>query len=150
MTKTTFASAQESNTARNTWHLVDASQYRLGRMASQIAAVLMGKHRPLYTPHLSVGESVVVINAANVQLTGGKRDTRVYTRYTGHVGGLKKTSLGEYVDQKPEEVVKLAVRRMLPKTKTGKRLLSQLKVYAGAEHPHAAQNPKPLELGPSS
>jgi len=146
MTKTTFATAEQSGAARDTWHIVDASKYRLGRMSTRIAEVLMGKHRPLYTPHLGVGESVVVINASHVQLTGGKRETRVYTRYTGWMGGLRKKSLGDYVEQKPEELIKLAVRRMLPKNKSGRRMLTHLKVYAGAEHPHAAQNPQPLEL----
>ena len=146
MTKTTFATAEDRTRHQNTWYLVDASEHVLGRMAARIAEVLMGKHTPLYTPHMSVGCSVVVINAGQVKTTGNKRETRIYTHYTGWTGGLKSRSLGDYIEEKPEELIKLAVRRMLPKNKTGKRMLSRLKVYGGAEHPHTAQKPEALKV----
>ena len=114
MTKTTLATAADRLAAMNVWHLVDASEHVLGRMASRIAEVLMGKHRPLYTPHLSVGESVLVINAGKVKLTANKGETRIYRRYTGYPGGLRSRSLDDYRENKPEELINLAVRRMLP------------------------------------
>jgi large subunit ribosomal protein L13 len=128
------------------WHVVDASQYRLGRMATRLARILQGKHRPTYTPHVDTGDFVVVINADKVQTTGRKRDQKVYTRYTGWVDGLRKETLAEKLNRKPEEVITLAVRRMLPKTRLGRQMLTKLKVYAGSEHPHAAQAPKELKL----
>ena len=130
----------------NTWHLVDASNYVLGRMASRIAEVLMGKHKPLYTPHLSVGEGVVVVNAGKVKLTSTKGQTRIYRRYTGYPGGLRSRSLDDYRENKPEELIKLAVRRMLPKSRLGRQMLKRLKVYAGESHPHVAQKPQELKL----
>ena len=146
MAKTTLATAADHQTAMNTWHLVDASQHVLGRMAVRIAEVLMGKHRPLYTPHLSVGEGVIVINAGKVKLTANKGETRTYRRHTGYPGGLRSRSLGEYREQKPEELIKLAVRRMLPKSRLGRQMLKRLKVYAGDSHPHGAQKPAELKV----
>lgn len=128
----------------NTWHLVDASKYVLGRMAARIAEVLMGKHSPLYTPHLSVGEGVIVVNAAKVKLTANKGETRMYRKYTGYPGGLRTQSLEDYREHKPEELIKLAVRRMLPKSRLGRQMLKRLKVYAGESHPHVAQKPQEL------
>ncbi|MEM7205524.1 MAG: 50S ribosomal protein L13 [Planctomycetota bacterium] len=148
MTKTTFATEADRQEAAGTWYLVDASEHVLGRMAVRIAEVLMGKNRPLYTPHMPVGAGVVVINAAKAQVTGNKREGRIYRRYTGYTNGLHERSLGEYLERNPEELVKLAVRRMLPKTKLGKHMLSRLKVYSGAEHQHAAQQPQPLKISP--
>jgi len=130
----------------DTWHLVDASQHVLGRMASRIAEVLMGKHKPLYTPHLSVGEGVIVVNAGKVKTTANKGETRMYRRYTGYPGGLRSRSLEDYRENKPEELITLAVRRMLPKTRLGRQMLKRLKVYAGESHPHAAQMPQELKL----
>ena len=130
----------------NTWHLVDASEHILGRMAVAIATVLMGKHKPLYTPHINVGEGVIVINAQKVNTTGNKRSTRQYRHYSGYPGGLKYKTLGDYLEQKPEELIKLSVRRMLPKTRMGRQMLKRLKVYRGAEHPHGAQTPRPLTI----
>ncbi len=128
------------------WLLVDAEGVALGRMASRIARILQGKHRPIYTPHIDTGEFVVVVNAEKVLLTGKKMDQKVYHRYTGWAGGLKETTVRTMLERKPHEVVRLAVRRMMPKTKMGRRMLKKLKIYAGSDHPHEAQNPKPLEI----
>jgi len=146
MTRTTFASEADSRSAAAKWHLVDASKYELGRMAARVAEVLMGKHRPIYTPHILVGEGVIVVNAEKVITTGRKRETRVHTYYTGYPGGLRSSTLGEDLDHDACWVIKRAVRRMLPKTKLARIMLSHLKVYPGAEHPHAAQRPNSLEL----
>lgn len=146
MTRTTFATLADHTVAANTWHVVDASKYELGRMAARVAEVLMGKHRPLYTPHLLVGEGIVVINAAEVKTTGRKRETRVHTRYTQYPGGLRRSTLGEDLDDDPCWVVKRAVKRMLPKSKLARTMLSRLKVYPGPEHGQKAQRPQPLEL----
>lgn len=144
MTKTTFATVEKNHEAMNTWHVIDASGQTLGRMATRIATILMGKHRPDYTPHILVGEGVVVINADKIKLTGNKANTREYTFYTGHPGGLRSRKLGEYLAKAPDEVVRLAVRRMLPKNRIARRMISRLKVYSGAEHPHVAQKPAAL------
>ena len=146
MTKTTLATRDDHTRAMRTWHVVDASQHVLGRMAARIATVLMGKHRPLYTPHLSVGEGVIVINASKVVVSGNKREGKVYRHYTGHVGGLKEQTMEELVERNPEKLVTLAVRRMLPKNRLGRDMLRHLKVYAGPDHPHQAQKPTPLGL----
>ena len=145
MTKTTFATVEKSHEAMNTWHVIDASGQILGRMATEIATILMGKHRPDYTPHILVGEGVIVTNASKIKLTGNKGNTRAYTFYTGHPGGLRKRMLGEYLENAPDEVVRLAVRRMLPKNRIARRMISRLKVYPGDAHPHAAQNPAAID-----
>ena len=141
MTKTTFATVEKNHEAMNSWHVIDAAGKTLGRMATEIATILMGKHRPDYTPHILVGEGVIVTNADKIKLTGNKANTRVYTFYTGHPGGLREKVLGEYMESAPEEVVRLAVRRMLPKNRIARRMISRLKVYRGEAHPHAAQKP---------
>lgn len=146
MTKTTLATEADHQAAMAIWHLVDAQKCVLGRMASAIAEILMGKHKPLYTPHISVGEGVIVINAGKIKTSGEKHETRVYRRYTGHPGGLREQTLGEYRKRKPEEMITLAVRRMLPKGRLGRQMLKRLKVYAGSTHPHAAQKPQELNL----
>lgn len=146
MTRTTFATLADHRVAAATWHVVDASKYELGRMAARIAEVLMGKHKPLYTPHILVGDGVIVINAAQVKTTGRKRETRVHTYYTQYPGGLRRSTLGEDLDHDPAWVVKRAVRRMLPKNKLGAKMLANLKIYRGTEHPHQAQKPQPREL----
>lgn len=146
MTRTTFATQDQHREAMNEWFIVDASKHVLGRMAVRIAEVLMGKHKPLYTPHLSVGSGVVVINAGKAITTGQKAETRVYTRWSGYPGGLKTRTLGEYLEENPEELIKNAVKRMLPKTKMGHNMLRRLKVYAGAEHEQVAQKPVVLEI----
>ncbi|MDR0453902.1 MAG: 50S ribosomal protein L13 [Deferribacteraceae bacterium] len=127
------------------WYLIDAQDYVLGRMASRIAMMLMGKHKPIYTPFIDTGDFVVVVNAAKVRYTGTKARSKKYNWHTGYLGGLKERSLSEYLEKDPEEVVRLAVRRMLPKTKMGRQMLSKLKIYAGGEHPHAAQKPVNIE-----
>ena len=128
------------------WHVVDAEGQVVGRLANKVATILMGKHRPQYTPHVDTGEFVVVVNAEKARLTGRKLDGKIYHRFTGYPGGLRKTTAREMLATKPEDVVYLAVRRMLPKTKLGKRMVRKLKVYAGPDHPHAAQSPAPLTV----
>ncbi|MBM4014512.1 MAG: 50S ribosomal protein L13 [Planctomycetes bacterium] len=128
------------------WHLVDASGLVLGRMAVRIATILMGKHRAIYSAHVDTGEFVVVINAGKVKITGNKLDKNMVRHHTGYLGGLKERPWGKVLAQRPEELITLAVRRMLPKTKLGRAMLKKMKVYAGADHPHTAQNPKPLSL----
>ncbi len=128
------------------WHLVDASQVSLGRMASRIALILQGKHKPSYTPGVDSGDFVVVTNAAKLVVTGRKAQQKVYRYHTGWVGGLKEVPFERMLERHPERIIQLAVRRMLPKTVLGKQMLSKLKVYAGAEHPHQAQDPKALSL----
>ena len=123
------------------WVVIDAEGAVVGRLAAYIATRLRGKHRPDYTPHILVGEGVIVTNADKIKLTGNKANTRVYTFYTGHPGGLREKVLGEYMESAPEEVVRLAVRRMLPKNRIARRMISRLKVYRGEAHPHAAQKP---------
>ncbi|TWT80951.1 50S ribosomal protein L13 [Planctomycetes bacterium CA13] len=122
------------------WHVVDASDEVLGRLASDIATVLMGKHRPEYTPHVDCGDFVIVVNAEKVAMTGRKMDARHYTWYTGYTG-LRLESYGDRQQRKPEDLILHAVRRMLPKNKLATQMLSKLKIYAGPEHPHAAQCP---------
>jgi large subunit ribosomal protein L13 len=146
MTKTTLATVEDHRQAANQWFLVDASNHTLGRMAVRIAAVLMGKDKPLYTPHISVGSGVIVVNAEKVGVTGTKRDRRIYTRWTGYVGGLREESLGERLESNPEKLIKDAVRRMLPKNRIGHDMLRMLKVYRGPEHPHVAQKPVDLQF----
>jgi large subunit ribosomal protein L13 len=126
------------------WHLVDASDEILGRLASDIAVVLMGKHRPEYTPHVDCGDFVIVVNADKVAMTGSKMERRHYTWYTGYPG-LKLESYADRQRRKPEDLIYHAVRRMLPKNKLAVQMLRKLKIYAGPEHPHAAQQPEPLE-----
>ena len=141
MTKTTLATVDTRHEAMNKWHVVDASGQTLGRMATEIATILMGKHRPDYTPHILVGEGVIVTNADKVKVSGNKAQTRVYTYYTGHAGGLREKTLGEYLENAPEDLIRLAVRRMLPKNRLGRQMPKKLKVYRGDAHPHAAQKP---------
>lgn len=121
------------------WHVIDAEGQILGRLASRAATLLMGKHKPTYSPHLDMGDFVVVVNAARVRVTGKKREDKVYYRHSGYMGGLKETTLEEMLLKKPERVIELAVRGMLPRNKLGRRLLRHLKVYAGPDHPHVAQ-----------
>ncbi|MEE2886129.1 MAG: 50S ribosomal protein L13 [Planctomycetota bacterium] len=146
MTKTTLATTEDRAKAMDTWHVVDASQYVLGKMAVAIAEILMGKNKPLYTPHMQVGDGVIVINAEKVQVTGNKRAGRMYRFYSGWPGGLKEASMQDLLDNKPAELIKLSVRRMLPKNRLARDMLSRLKAYAGPDHPHGAQNPSELKL----
>ena len=125
------------------WYVVDAADEVLGRLASDIAIVLMGKHRPQYTPHVDTGDFVIVVNAEKVAMMGDKMQVRHYTWYTGHPG-LRLESYAQRRDRKPEDLIHHAVRRMLPKNKLARRMLDKLKIYAGPDHPHAAQTPQPL------
>ncbi len=128
------------------WYLVDANDKVVGKLATKIAMILMGKHRPTYTPHVDTGEYVVVINCEKVVLTGRKWEKKEYTYYTGYTN-LRRETAGERLANKPEEVLSEAVRRMLPKNKLAVQMLAKLKIYAGTEHPHQAQNPQPIDLG---
>jgi large subunit ribosomal protein L13 len=131
------------------WHVVDADGLVLGRLASQVAGILRGKHKPIYAPHLDTGDHVIVINAANVIMTAGKADKlRVY-RHSGYPGGLRSQSYAELLASKPEDAVRRAVRGMLPKGSLGRHMLGKLKVYRGPTHPHAAQKPQALDLAPA-
>ena len=141
--KTFFAN--ESN-IKSRWVLVDAKDKVLGRLAVAIATVLMGKHRPTYTPNQNTGDFVVVVNAEKIRLTGKKADKKTYIRWTGYPGGQRITPVSKVLEHHPERVVREAVRRMLPKGIIGKRMLTRLKTYAGAEHPHTAQKPEPVTL----
>jgi len=128
------------------WYVVDVSGKVLGRAATKIATILMGKHRPEYTPHVDCGDFVIVVNSDKVKVTGAsKGDDRIYHRFSGYPGGLKEASLNEMLAKHSDRVVREAVRRMLPKTKLGRAMLSKLKVYKGPDHPHQAQQPEALE-----
>ena len=128
------------------WYLVDATDKTLGRLASRIATILMGKHKPTYTPHIDTGDFVVVVNADRVRLTGNKRGQKLYYRHSGYLGSLKATTANDMFARKPTQPLKLAVARMLPKTKLGRQMLTKLKLHAGPDHPHQAQRPEPLDL----
>jgi len=128
------------------WWLVDASDKIVGRLASDIATILMGKHRPTYTPHVDTGDFVVVINAEKVVFTGKKWDKKAYTWYTGYPG-LRSETAAKRAEKQPDRILREAVRRMLPKNKLASKMLSKLKIYVGSEHPHQAQQPQPKELG---
>ena len=128
------------------WLVVDAADIPLGRLATQVATYLRGKHKPTFTAHLDMGDNVIVVNATRVKLTGNKLDTKVYLHHTGYMGGQRVTPLRKLMETRPEDVVMRAVKGMLPKTRLGRRQLGNLRVYAGAEHPHAAQQPKTVAL----
>ena len=128
------------------WRLVDADGKVLGRLASRIATILQGKHRPSYVPHMDTGDYVVVLNAAKVVMTGRKAEDKMYRRHTGYVGHLVEESVRDVLAGKPEEIIRRAVRRMLPKTKLGEKMFGKLKVYRGTDHPHGAQSPEPMEI----
>lgn len=136
--------AKNAGDVDRAWRHVDAEGVSLGRLASDIAIVLMGKHRPEYTPHIDTGDYVVVTNATKVGLTGDKANSKFDKRYSMYPGGLKMESYGSLRDRKPERLIELAVRRMLPKNRLGRQMLKKLKVYPGAEHPHAGQHTIPL------
>jgi len=148
MRQTAFLKNTDVETGPNarSWRHVDAEGKVLGRLASEIAVVLQGKHRPDYTPHIDCGDFVVVTNAQRIKLTGNKASQRFRKRYTGYPGGLKLEPLASVLDRRPEIVIEDAVRRMLPKGRLGRAMLSKLKIYKGSEHPHAAQQPIPMEV----
>ncbi|MDL1955732.1 MAG: 50S ribosomal protein L13 [Candidatus Desulfofervidus auxilii] len=128
------------------WYVVDASGKILGRLASQIAIRLMGKHKPIYTPHVDTGDYIIVINAEKIRLTGKKWEKKLYYRHSGYMGGLKVLTAKQMWEKRPERLIELAVKRMLPKNKLGRKMLKKLKIYAGPKHPHQAQKPIPLSL----
>ena len=128
------------------WHVIDATDVVLGRLATQAATLLRGKHKPIYAPHVDTGDFVIVVNAEKVALTGTKRENKIEHRHSGYPGGLRSTSYDELLAKNPRRVVEKAVKGMLPHTTLGRHMLSKLKVYAGPEHPHQAQQPVPYEI----
>jgi large subunit ribosomal protein L13 len=128
------------------WLLVDADGQTLGRLATQIADALRGKRKPTYTPHVDTGDFVIVVNAEKIAVTGNKRADKRYYRHSGYPGGLKSRSLNDMLERRPEEVIRLAVKGMLPRNRLARKQLTKLKIYAGPEHPHAAQKPQPMEI----
>ena len=128
------------------WYVVDADGQTLGRLATRIADTLRGKDKPQYTPHVDTGDFVIVVNAEKVAVTGAKLDQKRYYRHSGYPGGLKSRTLRDQLERRPTEVLRIAVRGMLPKNRLARQQLTKLKIYAGPEHPHTAQNPRPLEL----
>ena len=128
------------------WYLVDAEGQTLGRLATQIADTLRGKRKPQYTPHVDTGDFVVVVNAEKIQVTGSKLDQKRYYRHSGYPGGIRSRTLREQLERRPTEVIRMAVKGMLPRNRLARQQLTKLKVYAGPEHPHVSQNPQPLNL----
>ena len=133
-------------TIESKWYVVDADGQTLGRLTSEIAKILRGKNKPTYTPHIDTGDYVIVINADKIQVTGKKMDQKIYYRHSAYVGGMKETTLKEKLNKKPEEVIELAVKGMLPKGPLGRSMAKKLFVYAGADHKHEAQKPEVLEI----
>jgi large subunit ribosomal protein L13 len=144
MERSTKSLTTEEALAARTWFIADATDQSLGRLAVRIADCLRGKHNPAFTPHVDCGDFVVVVNAEKVKLTGNKRAGKIYYRHTGFVGGIREETADELLERRPEELLLKAVRGMLPANRLGRQLLTKLKIYAGAEHPHAAQKPAPL------
>lgn len=142
--KTTFMA--KPSTVERKWYVVDAEGQTLGRLAAEVAKVLRGKNKPTFTPHVDTGDYVIVVNAAKVKVTGKKLIKKEYFRHSGYPGGAKFTQLGHMLEKQPERVVEMAVRGMLPKNKLGEQMYRKLNVYAGAEHPHQAQQPEELKL----
>lgn len=138
-------SAKETEIQRD-WYVIDAQGQTLGRLATRTAAVLRGKHKPLYTPHVDCGDYVIIVNAEKVHVTGQKMSQKKYYRHSGYPGGLKEVSLRDQLQKFPERVLESAVRGMLPKNRLGRRMFKKLKVYPGPDHPHQAQQPKPMEF----
>ncbi|MBW2264890.1 MAG: 50S ribosomal protein L13 [Deltaproteobacteria bacterium] len=128
------------------WFVIDARERILGRLASFVATRLRGKHKPIYTPHVDTGDYIVVVNANKVALSGRKWDTKMYHRHSGYMGGLKSRTASELLEKRPEDLILHAVRGMLPKNRLGRKMIKKLKVYAGSDHPHSAQQPQPLEF----
>lgn len=144
MKKYTYSAKNSDNAGK--WYVVDAEGIVLGRLASRIASRIRGKHQPMFTPHTDTGDNIVVINADKIVLTGRKMEQKKYYRHSGYIGGLTTTTAKELLAKKPEDVIRLAVRGMLPKNRLGRKLIKKLKVYTGSEHPHAAQQPEVLEF----
>ncbi|MDQ4117218.1 MAG: 50S ribosomal protein L13 [Actinomycetota bacterium] len=128
------------------WHVIDANDVVLGRLATHAATLLRGKHKPTFAPHVDTGDFVVIVNAEKVAVSGNKREDKFVYRHSGHPGGLKQKSVGQMIDHQPDRLVEKAVKGMLPKNRLGRAMAKKLKVYAGPSHPHAAQNPQPFEI----
>ena len=143
--KSTWLKKEEAD-AQRAWFVIDVADQIVGRAATRIATVLRGKHKPSYTPNIDSGDFVIVINAAKAKFTGNKLADKMYRYHTGHMSGLRETPAGEVMDKNPERVIQSAVRGMLPKNKLGRKMLTKLKVYGGAEHEHVAQKPEPLAV----
>jgi large subunit ribosomal protein L13 len=137
---------KEQALSQRRWYIVDAQGMVLGRMATEIAKVLRGKHKPIFTPNQDAGDFVVVVNAAGVKLTGAKLEKKIYFRHTEYPGGIRGRTAAQMLQEKPEEIIKIAVKGMLPKNRLSRKLVTKLKVYAGPEHPHDAQKPEPLAI----
>ena len=137
--------AKPADVERN-WYIVDAAGKNLGRTASQIAMMLMGKNKPTYTPHVDTGDHVVVVNAEKIALTGNKLKDKMYYRHTGYIGNLKSTNLEKLMEDSPEQALTFAVKGMLPKNRLGRAMIKKLRIFAGPEHTHQAQQPQPLEI----
>ena len=136
----------KSETVRRDWFVVDATDKTLGRLATELARRLRGKHKPEYTPHVDTGDYIVVVNARNVRVTGRKLSDKMYHHHTGYIGNLKSANLEQMLEKSPEKVIELAVKGMLPRNPLGRKMLSKLKVFAGPEHVHQAQQPRALEV----
>jgi large subunit ribosomal protein L13 len=145
MEKVTKSLSVEGARAARKWYVVDATDQVLGRLASRVAATLRGKNNPAFTPHVDCGDFVIVVNASKVRLTGAKPAGKVYYRYTGYPGGIRSETAGHLLERQPEELIRKAVTGMLPRNRLGRKLIGKLKVYTGADHPHVAQQPQPLE-----
>jgi large subunit ribosomal protein L13 len=143
----TFQLKKSDALSQRRWHLIDANGQVLGRLATRVADILRGKHKAIFTPHVDGGDFVVVINARGIKLTGKKLEKKLYYRHSEYPGGLRTTVAEKLLAEKPETVVRLAVKGMLPKNRLSRRLVTKLKIYAGGDHPHAAQKPEPLALG---
>lgn len=141
--KTYVAKPQE---VERKWYVVDAEGQTLGRLATQVASILRGKHKPTYTPHVDTGDHVIIINAEKIHLTGKKLHAKKYYRHSGYVGGMKSTTAGELLNRHPERVIRAAVWGMVPHNRLGRQIIKKLKIYAGTEHPHEAQTPETLVL----
>ena len=146
MARTTTSQTKEQALARRRWHVVDAQGHVLGRLASEVAKLLRGKSNPAFSPHLDCGDFVVVVNAGGVRMTGKKLRDKIYYRHTGYPGGIRQVTAGRLLQTRPEELVRTAVKGMLPKNRLGRDLIGKLKVYGGADHPHQAQKPSPFVL----
>ena len=133
-------------TIERKWYVIDAQGQTLGRLSSEIAKILRGKNKPTFTPHIDTGDNVIVINAEKIKVTGKKMDQKIYYKHSDYAGGMRETTLKEMLDKKPTDVITLAVKGMLPKGPLGRTMITKLHVYAGAEHPHAAQKPEALEI----
>ena len=138
--------AVKASEIERTWWVVDATDQTLGRLATRIATLLEGKHKPIYSPHLDTGDHVVVVNAGKIRVTGDKLAQKTYYRHSGYPGGIKSRTLAEMLERKPEEVIRKAVKGMLPRNRLARQQLTKLKVYAGPDHPHEAQKPQPMEI----